>query len=56
MAWRAETVHGQIAVGTELSIYKEPWEPGKGARSLPSGVSLATRFAHGAEAQIKCSR
>ena len=53
MAWRAETVHGQIAVGTELSIYKEPWEPGKGARSLPSGVSLATRFAHGAEAQIK---
>jgi hypothetical protein len=53
MAWRAETVHGQIAVGTELSIYREPWEPGKAARSFPSGVSLATRFAHGAAAQIK---
>ena len=52
MAWRAGTVHGQIAVGTELSIYKEPWEPGKAA-PFPSGVSLTTRFAHGATVQIK---
>jgi hypothetical protein len=53
MAWRAGTVHGQIAVGTELSIYKETWEPGEAVRPPPSGASLATRFAHGAATQIK---
>jgi hypothetical protein len=53
MAWLAGTVHGQIAVGTELSIYKEPWEPGEAARPPSSGVTLATRFAHGAATQIK---
>src|SRR5262245_34555548 len=53
MAWRAGTVHGQIAVGTELSIYKETWEPGEAVRPPPSGASLATRFAHGAATRIK---
>jgi hypothetical protein len=53
MAWHAGTVHGQIAVGTELSIYKGPWEPGEAARSPPSGATLITRFAHGAETKIK---
>jgi len=49
MAWRAGTVHGQIAVGTELSIYKETWEPGEAVRPPPSGASLATRFVCGDE-------
>jgi|GraSoi_2013_40cm_1033754.scaffolds.fasta_scaffold10227_3 hypothetical protein len=37
MSWRAETVHGQLAPGTELSIFEEPWEPGAPAQSPPSG-------------------
>jgi hypothetical protein len=53
MSWRAETVHGQLGPGTELSIFEEPWEPGAPAQSPPSGAVLALRFPNGAPARIE---
>jgi hypothetical protein len=48
MTWHAETLHGQIAVGTELSIFETPWGAGLPVNSLPSGVTLTIQFTTGA--------
>jgi hypothetical protein len=48
MTWHAETLHGQIAVGTELSIFETPWGAGVPVNSLPSGVTLTIQFTTGA--------
>jgi hypothetical protein len=51
-AWRAETVHGNIGPGTELSVFPEQWIPGEQPTLPPDGTSLTVHLPTGAAAKV----
>jgi len=52
MAWRAETVHGQIGPGTEFSIIPEPWVPGEQPKMPAAGTPLTVHFPNNAATRV----
>jgi hypothetical protein len=53
MTWCAETDHIEIAAGTLLAVFEQPWGNGIPIRSLPSGVPLKVRFPNGAVVTVE---
>lgn len=52
LAWRAETVHGQIGPGTEFGILPEAWIPGEAPKFPPANTPLTVHFPNGAAARV----
>jgi hypothetical protein len=52
VAWRAETVHGQIGPKTEFAIFPEEWLPGAPPTLPPVNTPLTVRFPNGAVTTI----
>jgi hypothetical protein len=52
VAWRAETLQGQIAIGTEFGIIPEGWLLGEQPRLPPAGTRLIVHFSSGAPATV----
>ena len=52
VAWRAETVHGQIGPGTEFGIIPEAWLPGEHPKMPAVGTPLTVHFPNGAAARV----
>ena len=53
MAWLAVTFHDQLDSGTELAIFREPWDPETVVpEQLPPSVELSVDFAGGAAAVV----
>jgi hypothetical protein len=50
MAWLAATFQDQLCAGTELAIFREPWDPLPLA--LPASVELGIDFPDGAAAVV----
>ena len=50
MAWLAATFQDQLCAGTELAIFREPWDPL--ALALPASVDLGIDFPDGAAAVV----
>jgi hypothetical protein len=48
MAWLAATFHDQLDSGTELAVFREPWDPEAVVPELlPPSVELSVDFAQG---------
>jgi hypothetical protein len=53
MAWLAATFHDQLGSGTELAVFREPWDPEAVVpEQLPPSVELNVDFAGGAAAVV----
>jgi hypothetical protein len=53
MAWLAATFHDQLDSGTELAVFREPWDPEAVVpEQLPPSVELNVDFAGGAAAVV----
>jgi hypothetical protein len=52
VAWRAETVHGQIGPGTEFGIIPEAWLPGEQQKIPAAGTPLTVHFPNNAAARV----
>jgi hypothetical protein len=52
LAWRAETVHGQIGPGTEFGILPEAWILGEAPKFPPVKTPLTVHFPNGAAARV----
>jgi hypothetical protein len=52
LAWRAETVHGQIVPGTEFGILPEGWIPGEAPNVPPVNTPLTVHFPNGAVGRV----
>ena len=53
MAWLAATFQGELNAGTELAIFKEPWDPeAMLPEQLPASVELGIDFPDGAGAVV----
>jgi len=53
MAWLAATFHDQLNSGTELAVFREPWDPEAVVpEQLPSSVELSVDFAGGDAAVV----
>ena len=50
MAWLAATFQDQLCAGTELAIFREPWDPQ--APALPASVDLGIDSPDGAAAVV----
>ena len=50
MAWLAVTFQDQLCAGTELAIFREPWDPQ--GLALPASVDLGIDFPDGAAAVV----
>jgi hypothetical protein len=50
MAWLAATLQDQLSAGTELAIFREPWDPQ--APALPASVDLGIDFPDGVAAVV----
>jgi hypothetical protein len=52
VAWRIETVHGQIGPGTKFSILPEVWASGEKLMLPPVNTPLTVHFPNGAVAKV----
>jgi hypothetical protein len=52
LAWRAETVHGQIGPGTEFGVLPEAWIPGEQPKLPPVDTPLTVHFPNGAPTKV----
>jgi hypothetical protein len=52
IAWRAETVHGQIGPGTEFGIIPEAWVPGEQPKMPAASTPLTVHFPNAATARV----
>jgi hypothetical protein len=51
MAWLAATFQDRLSAGTELAIFREPWDP-QAPEQLPASVDLGIGFPDGAAAIV----